>query len=96
MKIIKKLKEIFNRIFKNDEVLKIDEVIPKNKLKEKNIKEELKTLSSFKLLKLQHEYETGNIKENQISNSKMKELIELYQQQINELDYKLAMKRKLN
>ena len=96
MKIIKKLKEIFNRIFKNDEVLKIDEVIPKNKLKEKNIKEELKTLSSFKLLNLQHEYETGNIKENQISNSKMKELIELYQQQINELDYKLAMKRKLN
>lgn len=96
MKIIKKLKEIFNRIFKNDEVLKIDEVIPKNKLKEKNIKEELKTLSSFKLLKLQHEYETGNIKENQISNSKIKELIELYQQQINEIDYKLAMKRKLN
>ena len=93
MKIIKKLKEIFNRIFKNDEVLKIDEVIPKNKLKEKNIKE---TLSSFKLLKLQHEYETGNIKENQISNSKIKELIELYQQQINEIDYKLAMKRKLN
>lgn len=94
--IVGKLIELFKIIFRKKQVLPLPESGYKNKIEKRNIKDEIKITIDDRILKLQKEYETGNIKETQLTNKKIKELIKLYQNQINELNYEIAVKKRYN
>ena len=88
-----RIKEFFKRLFgKNKKLAIAEETAPKKEIN-KNLKEKIRIIDNSKLLKLQEDYENGKIDEMSMSTKQMKELIELYEKQIQELNYQIAMRK---
>ena len=90
--MLEKIKEILKKIFRFNGKEKMLESANETNYKQENIRERLKTEDSSKILFLQKEYEKGKIFETKLSNCQIKKLINLYENQIKELDYKLLIK----
>lgn len=91
--MIDKIKEILKKIFRIRPKEKLLEASNKKTYEKENIRDIIKIEDTSKLLFFQKEYEKGNISETKLSNNQIKKLINLYESQIKELDYKLANKR---
>lgn len=88
-----KIKEFLKRLFfKNKKLAIAEEITPKKEVN-KNLKEKIKIIDNSKLLRLQEDYENGKIDEMSMSTKQMKELIELYEKQIQELNYQIARRK---
>lgn len=93
--MIEKIREILKKIFKIDYKEKLPESSGKTTYVKDNIRKNIKVEDNLKLLFLQKEYENGKIFETQLSNIQIKKLINLYENQIKELNYKLLIKRRI-
>ena len=90
-----KIKDFFKRIFCRRKLLTETYKTNNRTFEKNNIRDELKVNINFKLQKMQKEYENGNLNENNISNRNLKELINLYEEQIKELNYKIISTNKV-
>ena len=90
---MEKIKEFFRRLFHKNVELALPNESKIQDSNKKDIRKELKVKDNTNLLKLQNEYEKGKINEKSMSKKRLKEMIELYEKQIKELKYKLAIKK---
>lgn len=90
-----KIKDFLKRIFCRRKLLTETHKTNNRTFEKNNIRDELKVNINFKLQKMQKEYENGNLNENNISNRNLKELINLYEEQIKELNYKIISTNKV-
>lgn len=90
---MEKIKEFFRRLFHKNVDLALPNESKIQDSRKKDIREELKVKDNTNLLKLQNDYEKGKINEISMSKKQLKEMIELYEKQIQELKYKLAIKK---
>lgn len=89
---MEKIKDFFKRIFKRNHLIQITEGKENLKKQGKKLRNELKVNEDKELLYFQKKFENGEINELTLSNRKVKELITLYENQIKELNYKIALK----
>lgn len=92
---MKKIKEFFKKLFKKRNTLNLPKIdnTKINSEERANIRKELKIKSNTKLIEIQKEYENGTLKDNDCLYRYIKDLIDLYENQIKELDYQIALKK---
>ncbi len=95
-KLIQIIKKFYHKIKKENKLLlkeKVDYPFEEGKIKEIEFKEKLNVKANREILKLQEEYEKGNVTEDELSMTKLKELVHLYKKQIDDLNTEITMKK---
>lgn len=86
-----KIREFFRKLFGRNKVLALEQETSQAVHKKMDIREALKVDEHKDIRKLQEKYESGLVQESSLSNSKLKSLIQLYETQIKELDYRISL-----
>ena len=87
--MIESIKKFLKKIFNIKQIEKLPEQTAKINNETKNIKDEIKIENNIELLKIQKDYENGTIIDKKLSKEQVVKLINLYEEQLKELDYKI-------
>lgn len=96
-KIIEKIKEFFYKIKKDKKALLVEDTNNINEKNQDNFKQNLDVKSKQKIVDLQNKYENGEILNKDLNPFQVLDLIDLYKNQINDLNTEISIKKaKLN
>lgn len=88
-KIIEKIKEFFYKLKKDKKVLLVENTSSNNKNTLNEFKVSLDVRDEQKIADLQKKYESGEIRDKELSPFQVLDLIELYKKQISNLDIEI-------
>ena len=91
LSIWKRIVSFIKRIFGINDVLLIDSLKEEKYAVRKNTIEELS--NQYKIISLQKDYESGVIKEEELSDYEKESLMELYKKQVKTLEINIAIKK---
>lgn len=96
-KIIEKIREFFYKIKKDKKALLVEDTNNINERNQDNFKQNLDVKSKQKIVDLQNKYENGEILNKDLNPFQVLDLIDLYKNQINDLNTEISIKKaKLN
>lgn len=92
-KIVEKIKEFFYKLKKDKKVLLMESKSPNNKNVLNEFKESLDVRNEQKIVDLQKKYENDEISDKELSPFQVLDLIDLYKEQIDNLDMQISIKK---
>lgn len=96
-KIIEKIKEFFYKLKKDKKVLLVENTNNINERNQDYFKQSLDVKSKQKIVDIQNKYESGEISDKELNPFQVLDLIDLYKNQINDLNIEISIKKaKLN
>lgn len=93
--MIENIKKFFKKLFNMNYQEKLPEANTEKDCEKTNIRDEIKIEDNIELLKIQNNYENGKISEKNFSKTQIIKLINLYEKQINELNYRITCNKKI-